>query len=640
MTLAADRLRARAVLAALVLLPLAFWPWARDAYLIAKDALIALLALIIFPLWLLDGRPGWAGVPGWWRVAAGLWLAWVLVRAVGAADGPSAAVRTGEWGAVLMLAAGALGLAPRDRAAARAALIGTGATAALVGLGQHVFGRQLLSPYAVDERSVTFTEERVFSTFGNPIFFAGFLVLVLPAAHAALATALGAGRRGIAWLVGGAVLLMWIALALTGSRGGAIGLAAGFGMLAAGVPALRRRLAWFAGAAAAVALMVSAVRPGVLEHLLIPGDPGRLLMWKTAALMWREAPALGAGTGQFTQAYPCVQLKVATPGDAGFGINAVHAHDDYLEAFAELGWPGGVLFAAVFLGLLAWPVRDLAGWAVRAGVAAVAAHALFNFPLHTQPVMALAFLLPAIEAGPPPATPPRPVRPAAIAWLLLVLPLAAVSIRPFVRSCYFQWGLAWQDFAREEQERHSARTAEAYARSALNFDRALRPLPDGAHDRIAFHKGKMLFEAGDLAGAQKLFEADLGRFPCYPEGWGNLGVVYGVRAMNGDRSALPRAQELIQAALRVRPGGKEAASDYNSLGNVRLLAGNTVGALEAYRQSLACDPGFVEGAVNAVGLLMKRGRRNEAVAIVRAALAGKPGDLELSGLARRLRIRP
>ena len=57
------------------------------------------------------------------------------------------------------------------------------------------------------------------------------------------------------------------------------------------------------------------------------------------------------------------QLEVATPGDAGFGVNAVHAHNDYLEEAAELGLPGALLFAAAFLGglllFLPWMLTKL-----------------------------------------------------------------------------------------------------------------------------------------------------------------------------------------------------------------------------------------------------------------------------------------
>jgi tetratricopeptide (TPR) repeat protein len=97
---------------------------------------------------------------------------------------------------------------------------------------------------------------------------------------------------------------------------------------------------------------------------------------------------------------------------------------------------------------------------------------------------------------------------------------------------------------------------------------------------------------------------------------------------------LPKAEGLIQHALRLRPGGKEAANDYNSLANIRVLTGNETGALMSYREALRCNPGFVEAASNAVRLLLRRKRRAEAQDVVRALLGANPDDPEARAMAR------
>jgi tetratricopeptide (TPR) repeat protein len=205
--------------------------------------------------------------------------------------------------------------------------------------------------------------------------------------------------------------------------------------------------------------------------------------------------------------------------------------------------------------------------------------------------------------------------------------IAGLFLIPLVRSSYHQWALAYQD-------------ARKYDRAAALLDRAERLLPDDVGSRLGFHRGKLDFEAGDLKDAEARFRTDMARFPCYPEGFGNLGVVYGVRAMNGDHAALATAQDWIGKALRLRPGGKEAATDYNSLGNIRVLAGNERGALESYREALRCDDEFVEPAVNAARLLMKHRRHAEAAEIVRAVLAKRPSDPDLQRLALALGVHP
>ena len=623
--------------AALGVTPLLFWPWARDAYHLAKDAALVLLALPAFSAWWALGRPGWTGVPKWYLAVLGGFLGWALVRSVGGADWPTAALRAGEWGFTVLLATGALGMSGRDRRKALAVLLAAVSVAVAIGFGQMLFGRALLSPYAVDPRSITFTEERAFSTFGNPIFFAAFLILVFPLAAAECARRVEAGGRP--WLPAVAGVLMLAGIGMAASRGAFLGLAASLGLLALAVPRVRGWVAGVAALAVAALLVLGLWRPGLVEHVLVLGDPGRLLMWKTAARMWHQAPAVGVGLGQFTQRYPCVQLEVASPGDAGYGVNAIHAHNDYLEAAAELGLPGALLFAGAVFGLFAWPGTGALLWGVRAGIAAVAVQALFNFPLHTAPTMSFVWLLPAVFVLPG-GVPVRGPRRGDAWWGAIAVGLAALCLRPFVRSSYFQMALAWQDAAAQAARQDPARTAACYGRAAAYFDRALRLVPDDSRSRIGYHRGKMLFEAGDLNGAQAEFTADLERFPCYPEGYGNLGVIYGVRAMNGETGMLPKAQELIGHALRLRPGGKEAASDYNSLGNIRVLAGNEDGALLSYREALRCEAGSIEAASNAVRLLLRRHRRAEAREIVQALLSAKPDDPEALAMARAVGIAP
>lgn len=624
-----DRLRTHAVFAALFVAPLVYWPWAKESFSTVKSAALVAYLFPAFGLWWCAGRPGIKSVSRWYLALAGGFLAWALVRLPGGEDGPSALVRGGEWLLTFAAAAAVLGLAGRSRRRALDILLGSTAIAALIGIAQHFFGWQFISPYEVDQRSVTFTQERVFSTFGNPIFFAGHLILVLPLAMAELSSAPRHGRRF--WFLAAAVVVQLIGLALTSSRGAFLGLAAGLGWLAYGVKELRR---WIVGLALAVAVVTGLVgvwRPALVEHLLVTGDPGRLLMWRTALTMWRSAPGAGVGLGQFTQQYPCVQQAIARPDEVGLGHNAVHAHNEYLEAGAELGFPGAMLFLALVGGLLILPAPGLSGWAVKAGVLAIAVQALFNFPFHNTPTQMFVWMLPALVLFPV-----APGRRETERWdvlhisryvmaLLAVLVLGGLFLRPFVRSSYVQWGLAYQD-------------AKRYQKSGQMFTRALAILPDDAHTRLVFHHGRMLFLAGDLPGAQRKFERDQVRFPCYPEGFGNLAVIYGVRAQNGEPGALQKALNLIAQALQRRPGGKEAAGDYNSLGNLRVIAGDEEGAVESYRTALRWDTGYVEAATNACYLLVKMNRPDEAAEILLSILKENPHRTELLQFARDLKI--
>jgi O-antigen ligase len=612
------RMRTFLVCAVLFVVPLVFWPWLRDAYHIVKEGGILLFGVPALFAWWMEGRPGWKDIPAWYRWTAGAFLIWVVSRALGGGPDPvSGRIQAGEWLLVFTMAAAGMGLDGPVRRRALIYLVAGTALVCLVGIAQHVFGWTFLVPYKMDPRSITFTKERVFSTFGNPIFFAGHLVLVVPLTLAALASEAPETRRRKYWAA--ALLLEIIALLFASSRAAFIGLAAGGAVMALAVPQLRK---WLARAGVVAALAVGVmwlVRPELVSHALVLGDPGRMMMWKASLKMAGDSPLLGVGTGNFTALYPCAQVAVASPGETGFGVNAVYAHNEYLQAAAEWGFPGLLLMMAALFGMLkAFPARDFLGWGVRAGTVGIAVHALFNFPFHVAPTAGFTWLLPAVFLSGD-SRQEAPSRRAAFVALPVILILAALMFRPFLRSSYIQWALAYQD-------------ARIYQKSADCFDGALRLLADDSQARIIFHSGKMRFEAGDLVGAQVAFEEDLARFPCYPESYGNMGVIYGVRAMNGEADALVKAESLVEKALSIRPGGREAATDYNSLGNLRVLAGKKRAAIESYRQALKYEPGFTEAASNTARLLIESGDRRGAVEVLESALANNPEDRELASI--------
>ena len=484
-------------------------------------------------------------------------------------------------------------------------------------------------PYEIDARSVTFTKERTFSTFGNPIFFGSFLTMTIPLTAVALALNGGpTGARGA--FLGGSLLLQLAGLTVTASRGAALGLGGALAVLALSSPWMRRIAVGLAGAGLAALIITGLFSPAIIVHLAVPGDPGRVLMWKTTAHMAASRPLAGYGLGSFTSEYLCVQRAVAKPGDDGLGTNAVYAHNDYLEVAAELGIPAAALFVAVLLGVFFWGGGGYIEWAARAGLAALSVEALVSFPLHVAPTQHMAFMVPALLLlpGSEGAFQRRPGRMVgAVVACALLLAVGAVMMRPLLRSSYAQFGFAYQD-------------AKAWDRSLLYFDRAFKVMGDDTRERLSFHRGRVLFDAGELAAAQGMFEEDMRHHPCSPEGYGNLGVVYGVRSMQGEPGAMNAALELVGKALAIRPGGKEATGDYNSMGNLMVLAGKRREAVASYMKALECDPASSEAAINAARLLGSMGRKREAADILRKALAAGARDPELWGLATRLGVNP
>lgn len=119
-----------------------------------------------------------------------------------------------------------------------------------------------------------------------------------------------------------------------------------------------------------------------LDHLLREQRP---TFWANALQIFSKFPLFGSGLGTFTSLYPDIEQD-------GVLVRAFHAHNDYLEYFAELGilgmglLLGGILFLAI-KSFLVWRERrhpEVKGLALGGIVSLVAIliHSLTDFNLH------------------------------------------------------------------------------------------------------------------------------------------------------------------------------------------------------------------------------------------------------------------
>jgi O-antigen ligase len=150
-----------------------------------------------------------------------------------------------------------------------------------------------------------------------------------------------------------------------------------------------RRLAWVCGLAAfcivAVAATISPARS--LKTTLA----GRSYIWKVSAPHLGEHFLLGLGPGGFAASFPAWEAEywrdMPDEHNRQFAGVEDHAHNDYLEIFADYGAAGLVGFLgvlAVFLRIAAdrkKPERAPLLTGASAGVVALAAVALVDFPL-------------------------------------------------------------------------------------------------------------------------------------------------------------------------------------------------------------------------------------------------------------------
>ncbi len=271
------------------------------------------------------------------------------------------------------------------------------------------------------------------ATFINKNVAASYAVLTVPIAFAAFLTSRGRGPQLLALLCCslGATLLIysrtrssWLGAAL------ACGLFAGAAMLDKSTRALLRSSfsrpqAVMAAVAAALVLAAANVPsplpserrgPGVGEQL---GTVFDIHQW-TYVLRWAnnlntlklavDHPLHGVGIGAFRTAYPPYHdAWVQAPSRAyDVGMRWDQLHNDWLQAFAELGVPGGMALLAFFAAVIAlgWKTAKGGGSAwgrtvalfATVGITGLCIDALANFPLQ-MPTAGLAWCVAAWITG-------------------------------------------------------------------------------------------------------------------------------------------------------------------------------------------------------------------------------------------------
>lgn len=196
---------------------------------------------------------------------------------------------------------------------------------------------------------------RIFGTFVNPGFFAGFLVIALPIAFGLY---LVARRPAFALLAGMAVVLEALALMLTGTKFGIVAAVLSLVVmfpLAVLSGSLRRARFKRVILVGVVLVPLLVLFSGPVFFRLRQAESGgsqvhstefRLYTWQSTANMIRENPLVGIGPGSYATAYP--RYAIAGP--------TVYAHQSYLQIAAENGVPAAI---ALLVGVLMLAMRTL-----------------------------------------------------------------------------------------------------------------------------------------------------------------------------------------------------------------------------------------------------------------------------------------
>jgi predicted negative regulator of RcsB-dependent stress response len=391
-------------LAAAFLIPLAIAPsdWMISYIQLPKVALLRVLVSLVAMLWVVewalsardDGlampRVGWRPFQGWVVKEPTRWLLVAVTVFMGVyllSTVLSASVRTSVWGSPRiwdgyslynMLTCYLLFMVIVTHLKSREQLWRLlGAVAAAAGVASLLGLLERLR--WIPLRSAVADEQRIESTFGNPIFFGAFLVMAIPLTLGlALALNQKAGRKLhlAGWVP--LVALQMLALAMTISRGPLVGLAAGLtvffvlGVLVLDIRTLGKA-GLLVGAAAAIAVISLRVIPDrlespspkpvsqVVEERLFRSYPdvasgglsGRIWIWKASSNLILQRPWFPFDTLRFAALRPIIGYGPELYGYV-YALEAVpstglqlNAHNSIVHETVELGYLGVLSYLTV-----------------------------------------------------------------------------------------------------------------------------------------------------------------------------------------------------------------------------------------------------------------------------------------------------
>jgi tetratricopeptide (TPR) repeat protein len=440
---------------------------------------------------------------------------------------------------------------------------------------------------------------------------------------------LGASAEGTArrWAAA-ATALMALALALTLARGAWLAGAAGCAAAVAcgGAQRLRARqwLPW-AAATALAAVLLAGLGPGsgaLSARLKEAGDP-RSDAWKSrvfmASVAWdlaKERPLFGVGGGAFEMEYLRRQGKrLGEEPTQPFRLTA-DAHNDWLQAAAETGFPGLALWAALFCAALwaAWRRGGPEGSALAGILVAFGVQGCFHFPWDIVPSAGLLLLALAATAGFGREEVWVPPRGWATLLSLAVAVCFALGLRQAGASALLNSGMSVQ--------------ADAAARplSADLFAAAARI--DGDDERPWNRLGAEQMRVQDNAAAAKSYQQALQILPSSPDDWTNLGLCLGLQGQ------MPGAAAALRQAVLLNPRSNEAWADE---ANAVYQLGRKDEAIAIAREGMQQAGGSPQAWFNLGGMLYNGGQRDAAAAAFTRVLALDPAYPGAAGLLERCR---
>lgn len=416
--------------------------------------------------------------------------------------------------------------------------------------------------------------DRVMSTFGNPIFFAAHVVIVIPIILGLFAQNKNALARLFLGIMG---IAAFTALYWSQTRAAFIACALSLVVfLLLAVESKKKKQVLLA----AVAILCVAAALGT--HRIWNRHQAHTLIWRDSLAMWLHTPWTGIGPGTFHIYFPqyaSEELKKVWPQDK-FIVN--DAHNEYVQYLCETG----ILGFGVFLLLIASFYRT----------------AFIVYRKRPQDRAIISGLI-------------------ASATGILAQNFFSVDMRFIISAVYLfiVMGLvaSFDDDTTASPRLGPGGRAACFMAIAftclLTYQKVLEPYR--AQQKVAatpdFFDEKVLEPARTIADLETLAK----QYPNQALVFEKLGWVY------AKEKNWPRAIESYLTANRLNP---RSAGPLNNLGNISFLNGDRNAAITYWTQSLAINPGQVDSRLNLATAYFYQGKLKEAAAELKEVLKTDP----------------
>lgn len=377
--------------------------------------------------------------------------------------------------------------------------------------------------------------------------------------------------------------------------------------------------------------------PDLLQHkVYIPKDGEnqlvyqdtfsvRLALWRNSWEMIKDQPMIGVGLGNFRIVYPAYHQRVVKEQLFSETLQARHAHHDFIQITAELGFPGLTLF----LGLCFYPlIRSIlhlrqqtdirlryVSIGVIGGITGFIVNAQFGFPMQTSitPMLFFVYLgiLSAIRRFSVPENSSSFYIAKPVGLLLcgiaviLGVALGWYNRNLIISSQYYRLAL-------ENEYSHNVDGALTYGLLSLKY------YPHSAATLSLV--GRAYSIAGDQQKAINHLQHALKLHPDDINAGLNIGIAF---IQNGDTA---QAVKAIEEVLKIKPDHSKA---WGNLGLIHFQIGDYDRSLECFEQALVYSPKNYSYLIHIGALRAEKKRFYEAAEAYKTALSFHPEQLFL-----------